>query len=94
MRLRNPGGIEAAIATVSIVRGQLGNARNGNSAADRKDSFIRWCDNWATPQLGNHFADSEEIFTAIEETFRRLVLAPPMGEYELNTMLNGCASIL
>ena len=87
MRLKNPGGIEAAIATVGQVRGQLGNTRSGNSAADRKDSFLRWCDNWATPQLGNHFPDTEEIFTAIEETFRRLALAPPMSEYELNTML-------
>ncbi len=88
MRLKNPGGVEGAIATVGQVRGQLGNARNGNSAADRKDSFLRWCDNWATPQLGNHFPDTEEVFTAIEETFRRLVLAPSMSEYELNTMLN------
>jgi hypothetical protein len=87
MRLKNSGGVDAAIATVAVVRGQLGNARNGNSAADRKDSFLRWCDNWATPQLGNHFPDTEEIFTAIEETFRRLALAPPMSEYELNTML-------
>lgn len=87
MRLKNPGGVEAAIATVSQVRGQLGNANGGNSAADRKDRFLRWCDNWATPQLGNHFPESEEIFTAIEETFRRLALAPPMSEYELNTML-------
>ena len=87
MRLKNPGRVEAAIATVGEVRGQLGNARNGNSAAGRKDSFLRWCDNWATPQLGNHFPDTEEIFTAIEETFRRLALAPPMSEYELNTML-------
>lgn len=87
IRLKNPGGVEAAITTVSQVRGQLGNASSGNSAADRKDRFLRWCDNWATPQLGNHFPESEEIFTAIEETFRRLALAPPMSEYELNTML-------
>jgi hypothetical protein len=87
MRLKNPGGIDAAIAAVSQVRGQLGNADGGNSAADRKDRFLRWCDMWATPQLGNHFPESEDVFTAIEETFRRLSLAPPMSEYELNTMI-------
>ncbi len=84
MRLKNPCRVEAAIATVGEVRSHLGNARNGNSAAGRKDSFLRWCDNWATPQLGNHFPDTEEIFTAIEETLRRLALAPPMSEYELS----------
>jgi PIN domain-containing protein len=87
MRLKNPGGVEAAIAAVRQVRGELTNTNGGNSAADRKDRFLRWCNNWATPQLGNHFPDTEGIFTAIEETFRRLALAPPMSEFELNTML-------
>jgi uncharacterized protein with PIN domain len=85
MRLKNPGGIDAAILTVDQVKGQL--PSSGNSAEDRKDRFLRWLDQW-TPQLGNHFPDTEEIFAAVDETFRLLVLAPPMTTYELNTLLS------
>jgi hypothetical protein len=39
---------------VPQVKGQLWNASvQGNNAADRKNTFLAWCDQWATPQLGN-----------------------------------------
>ena len=60
MRLRNPGGIEAVLSTVKQVRDELGNASvNGHNAADRKNAFLSWCDNWASGQLGNHFPPGE-----------------------------------
>ncbi len=48
---------------VRQVKDQLWNASvQGNNAADRKNAFLTWCDQWATPQLGNHFPDSEDLF--------------------------------
>ena len=54
MRLRNPGGADAALATVRQVQDQLRDASvQAHNAADRKNAFLTWCDQWATPQLGN-----------------------------------------
>jgi hypothetical protein len=45
MRLRNRGGLEAALETVKLVKGELWNAvTGGHSASDRKDAFLTWCD--------------------------------------------------
>jgi hypothetical protein len=87
MRLRNPGGLEQAIATVRQVKGELMNTVAGDSAR-RKADFLAWFDYWATPQLGNHFPRSEGIFAEIAESYHRLVLAPPMSVRELNGLLH------
>ena len=45
MRLRNRGGLEAALETMKLVKGELWNAvTGGHSASDRKDAFLTWCD--------------------------------------------------
>lgn len=87
MRLRNPGGLAQAIETVNQVKGQLMATVAGDSAR-RKDAFLTWCDQWATPQLGNHFPRSEGIFGEIADSYHRVALAPPMRERELNGLLN------
>jgi hypothetical protein len=87
MRLRNPGGLEQAIATVRQVKGELMNTVAGASAR-RKDDFLSWFDHWATPQLGNHFPRSQGIFAEIADSYHRLVLAPPMSVRELNGLLH------
>jgi hypothetical protein len=77
MRLRNRGGLEAALETVKQVKGELWNAVTaGHSAPDKKDAFLAWCDRWATPQLGNHFPPSEELFAEIAESYHRVVQTP------------------
>jgi hypothetical protein len=87
MRLRNPSGLEQAIVTVREVKGQLMNTVAGDSAR-RKDDFLAWFDQWATPQLGNHFPSSEGIFAEIADSSHRLVLAPPMSERQMNGLLH------
>jgi rRNA-processing protein FCF1 len=86
MRLRNPGGLDKAIETVKQVKDQLMNTVPGISA-QRKDAFLAWCDQWATPQLGNHFPASEGIFAEIDQSYHRLVMAPPMSERQMNGLL-------
>jgi len=89
MRLRTPGGIENAVNAVKQVQGQLQNASvQGNIASERKDAFLTWCDNWATPQLGNHFPPAEDVFGEIAETYHRLVMLPQMPERQLNGLLH------
>ncbi len=89
MRLRDPGGVEAALATVKQVKDQLWNANaQGHTAADRKDDLLSWSDNWASPQLGNHFAPSEVLFAELAESYHRLVLAPQMTERQLNGLVS------
>lgn len=87
MRLRNPGGIEAAIQTVSQVQGELGNTASG-SATPRLVAMIRWIDNWAAPQLGNHFPPTEELFIQLDDTHYRLLGAQNLSELPLNSLLN------
>lgn len=87
MRLKNPGGLEQAITTVKQVWDQLANTVTGDGA-QRKDAFLRWCDQWATPQLGNHFPASEGIFTEIADFYHRLVTLPDMSDRQLNGLLN------
>jgi hypothetical protein len=38
----------------------------------RADAFLTWCDIWATPQLGNHFPQSESIFAEITDSYHRI----------------------
>jgi hypothetical protein len=71
MQLRNPGGLEQAIETVKQVKGQLMSTVAGSSA-QRKDAFLTWCDQWATPQLGNHFPRSEGIFAEVADSYHRI----------------------
>jgi hypothetical protein len=81
VRLRNPGGAEQALQTARQVKGQLGNASvQGNNAAERKDALLTWCDQRATPQLGNHFPATEDLFGEISESYNRLALAPQMSD--------------
>jgi hypothetical protein len=87
MRLKNPGGLEQAITTLKQVQDHLSDTVTGDSA-QRKDAFLRWCDQWATPQLGNHFPASEDIFTEISDFYNRLVTLPEMSERQLNGLLN------
>jgi len=69
LRLRNPGGAGKALETVRLVRQELGNASvQGNNAGERKDAFLSWCDNCASPQLGNHFPATDEVFGEIGES--------------------------
>ncbi len=88
MRLQNPGGADDALATVRQVKDQLWNARvQGNNAADRKNAFLTWCDQWATPQLGNHFPASEDLFGELADSFHRVVQTPQLSERELNMLM-------
>ena len=88
MRLKNPGTIDAALAAVSQVKGQLTNTMAG-SGTQRLVDFTRWCERWAIPQLGNHFQGSEELFSLLGETHYRLVSAAPhMAELQLNSFLS------
>jgi hypothetical protein len=51
------------LGRVRHVKDQLWNASvQGTNAADRKNAFLTWCGQWATPQPGNHFPDSEDLF--------------------------------
>jgi hypothetical protein len=89
MRLRNPGGAAAALATVRQVKDQLSNASvEGNTAGARRDAFLTWCDNWGTPQLGNHFPPTEALFAELSESYHRMVMAPPGPERQLNGLIN------
>jgi hypothetical protein len=81
MRLRNPGGAEKALETVRKVRNELGNADG------RKDAFLSWCDHWASPQLGNRFQATDELFAEIAECCHRLVLLPGMPAGQLNGLM-------
>jgi hypothetical protein len=57
--------------------GELWNAvTGGHSASDRKDAFLTWCDNWATPQLGNHFPPSEALFAEVAESYHCVAQTP------------------
>jgi PIN domain len=89
MRLRNPGSADRALETVKRVRSELGNARgNGNDAAGRKEAFLKWCDDWATPKLGSHFPDTEGLFGEIAEIYHRLAVAPGMPERQLHGLMD------
>ena len=89
MRLRNPGGLEAALEAVKQVKGQLWTAATaGHSATARKDAFLTWCDQWATPQLGSHFPSSEVLFAEIVESYHRVVQTPFVPERQLNGVLD------
>jgi hypothetical protein len=69
---------------VRLVRQELGNASvQGNNAGERKDAFLSWCDNCASPQLGNHFPATDEVFGEIGESCHRLVMPPPMADRQL-----------
>lgn len=87
MRLKNPGGLENAIQTVKQVKDQLWSTVAGASAA-RKDAFLTWCNQWATPQLGNHLLASGPVFAEIAESYHRLVTVPPLTERELNGLVD------
>jgi PIN domain len=87
MRLKNPGGLEAAITTVKQVRDRLSDTFTG-SGVERKDAFLKWCDQWATPQLGNHFPASESIFAEIADFYHMLVTLPEVSNRELNGLVN------
>src|SRR5258708_347154 len=89
MRLRNPGGVANAITTVNQVKGQLGNASvQGNNATERQDAFLTWCDQWATPQLGNHFPQSERVFAELTESYHRIAILPGMPVRQLKGIIN------
>lgn len=68
MRLRNPGGLEKAVQGVRTVQDELQTASISHGSDARKNSFLSWCNHWATPQLGNHFPASEGIFGSISLT--------------------------
>lgn len=87
MRLKNPSGLREAITTVREVKGQLMNTTSGWAAA-RKDAFLTWCDQWASPQLANHFPASEGIFDEVAQSYYRLATAPEMSDRQLNGLLN------
>jgi hypothetical protein len=88
MRLRNPGGADAALATVRQVKNQLENASvQGHNASERKDAFLTWCDHWTAPQLGNHFPASENLFAELAESYHRVLQTPQLSERELNRLL-------
>jgi hypothetical protein len=86
VRLKNPGSAKAAIDTVKEVKGALLNAYGTSN--DRKTALLNWCNNWATPQLGNHFPATEELFALISDTYNRLALAPDMPRAHLNGLLH------
>lgn len=88
MRLRTPD-VAKAIQTTGLVQMELQNAQvHGNSAAERQNSFLTWCDNWARPQLGNHFLRTESIFNELDVNYDRIAFAPRMTERMLNGLLN------
>ena len=87
MRLRNPGGLAQAIATVNQVKDELMSIGPGDSAR-RKDAFLTWCDNWGTPQLGNHFAPTEDLFAELAESYYRVVNTPQLSERPLNGLIS------
>jgi PIN domain len=88
MRLRNPGGADAALAIVRQVKDQLWNASvQGHNAAERKNAFLTWWDQWATPQLGNHFPASEDLFGERADSYHRVVQTPQLSERELNMLM-------
>jgi hypothetical protein len=88
MQLRNPD-VGNAINTVKRVQMELDNAANrGNSAIDRADNFLTWCDQHARSQLGNYFPKTEEIFAEVDTSYNRIAFAPAMSERRLNGLLN------
>ncbi len=88
MRLRTAD-VARAIETTCLVQMELQNAQvQGNSAAERQNAFLTWCDNWARPQLGNHFPRTEGIFSELDSSYDRIAFAPQMTERMLNGLLN------
>jgi hypothetical protein len=76
MRLKNPGGAGKALETVRKVRDQLA------GADDSKDDFLSWCDNWASPQLGNHFPTGARDAAAARAGPNHRPSRPPGGTRE------------
>ena len=76
------------LTTVRQVKDQLWNASvQGNNAAERKNDFLTWCDQWATPHLGNHFPASEDLFGELANSYHRVVQTPQLSERELNMVM-------
>jgi hypothetical protein len=60
MRPRNPGITQAAIDAAGEMLRLLQGARKGaNVTGDKRDGFVRWCDNYARPQMRSLFAPTE-----------------------------------
>jgi FtsZ-binding cell division protein ZapB len=88
MRLRIPSARQA-IDTVQRVQNELDTAAGrGNSASERADSFLNWCDHHARPQLGNYFPRTEDLFAELDISYNRIALAPSMTDRRLNGLLN------
>ncbi|MGH3236607.1 MAG: hypothetical protein ACRDOH_25805, partial [Streptosporangiaceae bacterium] len=86
--LKNPGPVDKALAAVKEVKGELWNASAANTSMDKKTAILNWCNNWATPQLGNHFPATEELFALITDTYHRIALSPQMPIAHLNGLLH------
>lgn len=67
MRLKNPGSVDKALAAVKKVKGELWNASAADTSMDKKTAILNGCNNWAIPQLGNHFPATEELLVLITE---------------------------
>jgi hypothetical protein len=77
MRLRNPGQIEQAIATIrDVVAIQLGQVA-GEDASGRIQAFCNWCEDIAKPQFKNIFPPEEPIHAELAESFWRLLTVQP-----------------
>src|SRR5271169_711052 len=74
MPLRNPGAIKAAIDAVTDMQRLLQNARHeANVTGDKRDGFVRWCDNYARPQLRSIFAPAEELLAELDSSQDRIM---------------------
>lgn len=60
MRLRNPGGVDHAVQTLTYLAGQLGNTRGACGTVQRQDRWLSWWDE-ADSQLRSLFSDTDLV---------------------------------
>jgi hypothetical protein len=88
MRLRNPGTVDHAIATIRMLQGNLGDSRSRHDRNARLITFLTWCADQAHPNLESLFDADEELLGELESAYRRLIFARVMSQRQLNGMLN------
>jgi PIN domain len=92
MRLRYPGTVDNAIQQLRYLRMYLGNSSSAGGPDGKRDAFLNWCEDQATPQFENLFAPTEEILVELKSSYDRLAFAPEMSTRRLNGLLNSAYS--
>jgi PIN domain len=87
MRLRYQGPVDHPLGVIRQLQTSLTNTWSGVGATASKDNVLNWIEDYCRPQLQNIFERTEEIFNQLEDSYNRLVLAPPMDVRRLNGLV-------